>query len=529
MKWKTVLLATCLFVSCIASAAAKGESTAITLNAVNDQDRPILLEGSDKFELSWNVPISREGLYTMDNQPFLRDDQGNLYIQGTEGIQSIDSKGHLIWKRPLTSHGGKVWSLLIGRDGTLYVVQGAEYVPNGKGETTAQFGYVIALNKATGDQLWEYVLNKPFFPEVPLFNTAAGDAQGNLIMETKGGLISIGSNGVNWTYSDFFPDQTGRIVNNGLTLDASGNVYALIAPPTKVVEETYSSLFCLNRQGELIWRQDEVAPFLNWMKLQFTAGGQLYGDNTHDLYQWDETTHKFVLIRNATPELMKELKLPQDHQGGHYSGNQKWDSTHNQPLWTYAKEAGYYSITLHTQSDDEGNVYFTDYGGNLISADPNGNKRFELKANDAEISDFPFFVTGDGTVYGFSLDMGVFRISEKGNPVKVYVDDARLSVPINPEIANGRTIVPLRAIFEALGANVVWNARQKSITATKNGTVISLRVGQTTAYLNGTKLELEAAPRIVGNSTLVPLRFVSEALGASVDWDSVNRVVRIHS
>ncbi|CAK4841634.1 unnamed protein product [Aphanomyces euteiches] len=226
---------------------------------------------------------------------------------------------------------------------------------------------------------------------------------------------------------------------------------------------------------------------------------------------------------------MQELKLPHDHKGGHYIGNQKWDNTHNQPLWTYRKEAGYSFVSIFTQSDDEGNVYFTDYGGNLFSVDPNGNKRFELKANDSQMSSSSFIVTGDGAVYGFSLDMGVFRISEKGNPIKVYVDGVRLNAPINPEIVKGRTLVPLRSIFEALNANVVWNAQQKSITATKKGTVILLNVGETIAYLNGTKLELEAAPRIVRSSTLVPLRFVSEALGATVDWDSVNQVIRIHS
>jgi hypothetical protein len=98
---------------------------------------------------------------------------------------------------------------------------------------------------------------------------------------------------------------------------------------------------------------------------------------------------------------------------------------------------------------------------------------------------------------------------------------------VAPIIVNGRVLVPLRAIFEALGATVVWNANDQSIVATKGSITINLQIGSTTALNNGAQVTLDTAPQIVGGRTLVPARFVSEALGAQVTWDATNQKVNI--
>lgn len=79
----------------------------------------------------------------------------------------------------------------------------------------------------------------------------------------------------------------------------------------------------------------------------------------------------------------------------------------------------------------------------------------------------------------------------------------------------------MRAIFEALGASVDWDqAYRETVTATKNGTTVKLRIGSETAYRNDQPITLEV-PGIMDENwrTMVPLRFVSEALGANVDWN----------
>ena len=102
---------------------------------------------------------------------------------------------------------------------------------------------------------------------------------------------------------------------------------------------------------------------------------------------------------------------------------------------------------------------------------------------------------------------------------QVTVNGKTLTFDSAPIVQQGRTLVPLRAIFEALGATVDWQPAAKTVTATKNDTVIQLIVGGQ-AYKNGQEVTLDVPAKIINGRTLVPLRFVSEALGATVDWNN---------
>ncbi len=103
--------------------------------------------------------------------------------------------------------------------------------------------------------------------------------------------------------------------------------------------------------------------------------------------------------------------------------------------------------------------------------------------------------------------------------ITVVVDGDYLIFEQPPVIVNGNTLVPMRAIFEKLGAEVLWNAGDQSVTANKGATSVWLQIDNSSAKIKGQDQTLEAAPRIVNGNTLVPLRFVSEALGANVHWD----------
>jgi len=117
--------------------------------------------------------------------------------------------------------------------------------------------------------------------------------------------------------------------------------------------------------------------------------------------------------------------------------------------------------------------------------------------------------------------------------VKVLLDGKALDFDVPPVIEKGRTVVPLRAIFEALGAEVTWNPETRQVTAQKEGLTLDLTVGSREAYWKGPKdghmVSLEVPPRIMGDRILAPLRFVSETLGSRVDWDEATRTVRITS
>ena len=94
-----------------------------------------------------------------------------------------------------------------------------------------------------------------------------------------------------------------------------------------------------------------------------------------------------------------------------------------------------------------------------------------------------------------------------------------------PYIKNKRTMLPMRTLFEMIGAEVQWDKGQQKVTATLNGNKVELFIGKKIAYKNGLKIALEAAPEINKGRTMVPLRFASESLGYQIGWDAKNYTV----
>jgi hypothetical protein len=110
--------------------------------------------------------------------------------------------------------------------------------------------------------------------------------------------------------------------------------------------------------------------------------------------------------------------------------------------------------------------------------------------------------------------------------VSVTLNGAPLNLNPAPLERAGRVFVPLRGVFEQLGASVVYD--NGTINAQKgHERSVSLHVGSTQATVDGQPQTLDVAPFIVGASTYVPLRFVSQSLGASVNYDATNRVVAL--
>lgn len=103
--------------------------------------------------------------------------------------------------------------------------------------------------------------------------------------------------------------------------------------------------------------------------------------------------------------------------------------------------------------------------------------------------------------------------------VDLYVDGSALQTDVPPTILSGRTLVPLRAIFEALDAEVGWDGAAQTATATKSGTTVQVTIDDTTAYVNGQAQTLDVPAKLIDGRTMVPARFVSEALDARVLWD----------
>jgi len=101
-----------------------------------------------------------------------------------------------------------------------------------------------------------------------------------------------------------------------------------------------------------------------------------------------------------------------------------------------------------------------------------------------------------------------------------------------PIIVENRTLIPIRAVVEALGGTVSWDASTQTVIIGLDGTVLKLTIGKPSALVNGTSTPIDAAnakvvPQILNSRTMIPLRFVAENLGADVQWQASTRTITI--
>lgn len=120
-------------------------------------------------------------------------------------------------------------------------------------------------------------------------------------------------------------------------------------------------------------------------------------------------------------------------------------------------------------------------------------------------------------VTSFAMEKNI-KISFVIGENKVSMNDEEIEVTAS-YIVDDTTLVPLRVISEGLGADVDWDESENTITVEKDGNVISLQIGSTTATINGKAYALPAAAEIKDDTAMVPIRFIAEALNANVVWD----------
>ena len=127
----------------------------------------------------------------------------------------------------------------------------------------------------------------------------------------------------------------------------------------------------------------------------------------------------------------------------------------------------------------------------------------------------------------FSMFTGFSVLAEK--PVTVTVDGQMVNFDVQPRLIGGRTMVPLRAIFEALGATVKWDEASQTVTAYNEAYIVKCTIDSNTMYVNNEAKNIDVAPMMIDSRTLVPARFVAEAFNCSVIWDESSFVVAITS
>lgn len=113
-------------------------------------------------------------------------------------------------------------------------------------------------------------------------------------------------------------------------------------------------------------------------------------------------------------------------------------------------------------------------------------------------------------------------------PITVTVNGTPVQFKaLPPQMQNGHVLVPLRGVFEQMNAYVQWIPASQTVEAQRGNTTVELQIGNNTAHINQKAVTMDVAPEVISGTTLVPLRFISEALGASVNWVSAQNLVAI--
>ena len=127
----------------------------------------------------------------------------------------------------------------------------------------------------------------------------------------------------------------------------------------------------------------------------------------------------------------------------------------------------------------------------------------------------------------FCIVCGFFVRSFASQEISLVINDKKVQCEVPPIIVSDRTLVPVRVLFEYYDAKVSWNESLRQVMVISGTTVMIFNIDSKIMYLNGAVHTLDAAPIIVNDRTLVPVRFISAKLGYVVKWDEKSRTVSV--
>ncbi len=122
---------------------------------------------------------------------------------------------------------------------------------------------------------------------------------------------------------------------------------------------------------------------------------------------------------------------------------------------------------------------------------------------------------------------GTMSVVMAADDIKITINGEAKTFDVMPQIIEGRTLVPMRGIFEALGAEVGWDDATKTASGKTATTTVALTIDNKEAKVNGKAVTLDVPAQIIDSRTMVPARFVAESLGCKVDWDGTTKTVII--
>ena len=118
---------------------------------------------------------------------------------------------------------------------------------------------------------------------------------------------------------------------------------------------------------------------------------------------------------------------------------------------------------------------------------------------------------------------------KKGNEIRVILEGKQLEFDVAPKLVNGRVLVPMRKIFESFGLTVTWDELLQTARGKNEAMDILFQIGSKKANINGVEFELEVPAQIISESTMVPLRFLSENMNYNVVWNGDAQLILLSS
>ena len=128
-----------------------------------------------------------------------------------------------------------------------------------------------------------------------------------------------------------------------------------------------------------------------------------------------------------------------------------------------------------------------------------------------------------------SVVLSVCTVSNTFAEIGLNINNKTITSDTAPQIVEGRTLVPVRTIFEELGAKVQWDENNKTVTGKKDEITVSMKIDEKIITVNGKSVEMDSCAMIIDSRTYAPARYVAEAFGYNVDWDSNTKEVIIYT
>lgn len=466
------------------------------------------------YEFKWKIDIPL--MFDL-----VQDSQGVMYASDSDDIvHAVYPNGKEKWRIKLDM--GLEFSVVhlnLGQDGTLYA-----YSSNVLMEESYTMIYAISSN---GKIKWKLKSQNIY----SWFNSHfSGDSQGNFTLFSNEGLISLDSKGkINWvnklitTSVPWENSRSSHAVN--IYTDFEGNLY---------LNSEFGEIISVDPSGVERWRTKPLRYVNKFTGFHpyFSDRGFLYmltSDGLHALNTLDGS--EIDLSNDADIRDIQSSGVPTDGKDGYYIAEKGRFFKINQAgvtFWEYKlREMEKYGVGNIEPpiTDKEGNVYFNTGSGNIIALNSNGKEIFVFLRNAFWFKMNAIILGKNGNMYATLNDIGLVAFGKK--QIQVYMDNLSLPLSVAQINNKGTILVPFRSLFEYLGLEIEWDAATKTIIGSKLGLDIKLTLGEKTAYVNGQARQLAEAPMIKNNTTFVPLRFVGEALGRKVSWESASSSVQI--